>query len=155
MSVYLFLTPTGKKGGGQGLVMMSFFPQNFSKASHVTATSRQRLGFSAQHLWNRTSQGCQFPFLLLPLACPSPLVRAFILWWTQAPPGKGTLVLEVRDHFLDISLTSELQPGKYFGSRWGWGPGVSQIHQRTENGVERYFQKPHRVRHSCSQRNSC
>lgn len=120
------------------MVMMSFFPQNFSKASHVTATSRQRLGFSAQHLWNRTSQGCQFPFLLLPLACPSPLVRAFILWWTQAPPGIGTLVLEVRDHFLDISLTSELQPGKHFGSRWGWGSGVSQIHQRTENGVERH-----------------
>lgn len=105
-----------KKGGGEGLVLMSFFPQNLSMASHVTATSRQYLGFSAQHLWNRANQGSQFLFLL-------PLCLSITPGWDFYSLGnlkaalERNLSLQVRNHFLDISRRSKLQLGKYFGGQ--------------------------------------
>lgn len=47
-------------------------------------------------------KGASFSSFFSHVACPSPLVGAFILWGTRGQPGKGTLVKEARDQVLDI-----------------------------------------------------
>lgn len=138
-----------KKGGvGEWLVMLSFFPRNFSKASHFTVTSRHCLCFAAQY-GTELAKNMSFSSFSLHSAPPPTSFWGFYSLRVLQAALKRTWKAKRCRSFLSVSLREDLHLGKQLlvggmeGScRWLqagrkrilWGQICHfQRHQRIEN----------------------